>query len=196
MPVPERKGPPPAGGMDTVRWHALAAARLRVPPVWQGVLFPAGSLTARLRARCGAGFTVQVLAETPRRLRRREAAAMRLPVGAPVRWREVYLCCDGQPVVYACSLLPRAALRGPWCDLTHLGSRPLGELLFTRRGVRRGPLDIGCIRPGAPLHRAMSRGLAVPPGALWGRRSMFRLPDAPVVVCEFFLPLALDILHA
>lgn len=195
MPVLEHNGAP-VGGMDAVRWHDLAAARLRVPHVWQGVLFPAGSLTARLRARCGAGFSVQVLAETPRRLRRREAAVMRLPVGAPVRWREVYLCCDGRPVVYACSLLPRAALRGPWRDLTHLGSRPLGELLFTRRGVRRGPLDIGCLRPGSPLHQAMSRGLAVPPGALWGRRSLFHLPDAPVVVCEFFLPFALDILHA
>ena len=99
-------------------------------------------------------------------------------------------------MVYACSLLPSAALRGRWRDLIRLGSRPLGELLFTRRGVRRGPLDIGCLRPGSPLHLAMSRGLAVPPGALWGRRSLFHLPDAPVVVCEFFLPLALDILHA
>ena len=43
-------------GMAAVCWHDLAAARLRVPHVWQTVLFPAESLTARLRASTRLGL--------------------------------------------------------------------------------------------------------------------------------------------
>jgi chorismate--pyruvate lyase len=181
--------------MDTVHWQALAAARVRLPRIWHAALLQTGSLTARLRSCCGERFAVRVLAETRARLGWREARAMGLPVGAPIRLREVYLCCGEEPVVYACSLLPQAAARGRWRDLMRLGSRPLGELLFAHPDVRRGSMALGRLRPGSIAHRALSRGLGVPPGIVWGRRSQFALPGAAVVVCEFFLPAALDVLH-
>jgi chorismate--pyruvate lyase len=181
--------------MDTVRWQALAGGRVRLPRGWHSALLQTGSLTARLRGCCGERFAVRVLAETPARLSWRDARAMGLPVGAPIRLREVYLCCGEEPVVYACSLLPQAAARGRWRGLMRLGSRPLGELLFAHPDVRRGPMMLGCLQPGSIAHRALSRGLAAPPGMVWGRRSHFALPEATVVVCEFFLPAALDVLH-
>lgn len=196
MQEPEEKKRLPRGGIGDVLWRPVSAARFRLPRPWHPVLLHPGSLTARLRARCGAAFSVRVLAESPGRLGATEAVQLQLPAGALVCWREVYLCCHGQPVVYACSLLPRAALRGEWRDLVRLGSRPLGEMLFSHSRVRRGSMDIGQVRPGSPRHRALSRGLAVPPGPVWGRRSTFMLPTAPVVVSEFFLPVALDMLHA
>lgn len=194
MPGPD-EGVPLRGRMDTVRWQTLASGRVPLPRIWHGALLQTGSLTARLRGCCGERFAVRVLAETPARLAWRDARALGLPVGAPLRLREVYLCCGEEPVVYACSLLPLAAARGRWRGLMRLGSRPLGELLFAHPDVRRGPMALGRLRPGSIAHRALSRGLAVPPGVVWGRRSQFALPGAAVVVCEFFLPAALDVLH-
>lgn len=194
MPGPDG-GVPWRGHRDTVRWQTLAAGRLRLPRVWHAALLETGSLTARLRSCCGERFAVRVLAETPMRLTRRDARALGLPVGMPHRLREVYLCCGEEPVVYARSLLPLAAARGRWRGLMRLGSRPLGELLFAYPDVRRGPMALGRLRPGSIAHRALSRGLAASPGIVWGRRSQFALPGTAVVVCEFFLPAALDVLH-
>ncbi len=153
MPGPDGSVPL-RGRMDTVRWQTLAAGRVRLPRIWHGALLQTGSLTARLRGCCGERFAVRVLAETPARLAWRDARALGLPVGAPMRLREVYLCCGEEPVVYACSLLPLAAARGRWRGLMRLGSRPLGELLFAHPDVRRGPMALG----------SSSTGLNRPPG--------------------------------
>ena len=102
--------------------------------------------------------------------------------------REVYLCCDGQPVVFAHSVLPRHSLRGEWQALRRLGAKPLGAALFTHAGVLRTPLSYRKLLPRHPLYRRAVSALRVAPPALWARRSVFMLRNNPILVTEIFLP--------
>jgi chorismate-pyruvate lyase len=77
--------------------------------------------------------------------------------------REVNLCDDGVPLVYAISKIPQNCL-----NLQNLGNKPLGEILF-KNGKR---VDISIAKNGDN----------------WGRKSIFEFENEKVVVCEFFLP--------
>ena len=151
-------------------------------------LFDPGSLTRRLRQCCTKQFRVRVLWQGWSRPGRDEAQALRLRLDAWAWTREVRLFCGEQPWVFARTLIPAATLRGRGRGLTRLGNRPLGDVLFTTPGVRRGPVEIARIVPGQRLHQ---RALADPQSAappLWARRSLFYLDQQPLLVCEIFLP--------
>ena len=100
---------------------------------------------------------------------------------------------DGEPVVFAHTVLPRAP-RGPFCRwLGRLGERSLGALLFAHPGFARGPLHCRRLDARHPLYaRAMAAlGLdATPPTAppLWARRSCFTYDAQRVLVTEVFHP--------
>lgn len=151
-------------------------------------LFDRGSLTGRLRGACPGAFRVRLLGQGWAKPLPGEARRLGL---APVRrvWvREVQLLCADRPWVFARTLIPPATLAGRGRRLTRLGTRPLGEVLFTDPGVRRGLVEAACLRPGQRLHRRIQKHLpeGLPP--VWGRRSLFVLAGRPLLVCEFFLP--------
>lgn len=163
------------------RW--LTAAQLHPAPSalildW---LFDEGSLTRRLTALSDGGFAVQPLAEGWHRMRTDECAALGVPDGSLGWVREVYLKGHGQPWVFARSVAARHALEGSGFDLRLLGSRSLGELLFSDRAFQRGPIEV-CRYPAAclPADVRVERP--------WGRRSLFSRDGLGVLVAEVFLP--------
>jgi chorismate--pyruvate lyase len=171
------------------------------PPRWQNQrpahglpaelarwLFDPGSLTRRLRQCCSNQFRVRVLWQGWSRPSRDEAHALRLRLDAWAWTREVQLLCGSQAWVFARTLIPTATLRGRGRRLTQLGSRPLGEVLFTDPDVRRGPVEIARIGVGQRLHQRAFAGFAESPEAIWGRRSLFHMDKQPLLVCEIFLP--------
>jgi chorismate--pyruvate lyase len=159
-----------------------------LPPRTRASLLDTGSLTARLKARCGPAFHVELLALQDITLDHDLSRLLGLPRGAPAQVREVHLCGAQCRLVFAQSVLPYQSLQGRWRRLLRLGTKPLGQVLFSDRRVRRGELQIACLQPGMRLYQRASAGLDAPPAQLWGRRSLFELPRGPVLVCEFFLP--------
>lgn len=154
----------------SVTWRRADDESLGAAPAWmRSWLAEAGSLTQRLKACCPAGFALEVIAERDGVLDDVEAAAMGMAPGVGARIREVHLCCGGEPRIYARSLLPHTTLTGAGSALAGLGARPLGDALFAYAGIERGPIEVA--RTG--------RG--------WGRRSVFRVDGAPVLVGEWFL---------
>ncbi|MEY4699266.1 MAG: hypothetical protein RIR85_686, partial [Pseudomonadota bacterium] len=87
------------------------------------------------------------------------------------RIREVYLCVNNVPVVFARSVLPTSSSTGVNRDVLQLGSKPLGEVLF-----KKGK---------API---LLRQITEVPGLGWGRRSLYQLRGHPILISEFFLP--------
>jgi chorismate--pyruvate lyase len=189
------------------RWRgvALAAGGMR------GWLTDRGSLTLRLK-QTSKRFQVVRLAQGRSRVCIDEAACL---VPAAVRSagkkagrsasprtlgflvREVLLECDGRPTVFAHSVIDARALAGGWRWLAGLGTRPLGEALFSDPRVRRGPLAFRQLRAPDPryLHAASAlaaRGLPVPSG-LWARRSVFSAGQWQLLVTEVFLPAVADL---
>jgi chorismate--pyruvate lyase len=146
-----------------------------------------GSLTRRLKSRC-ASFRVVPLATGPARANADEYALLGMVPGTRAYVREVMLLCDEVPVVFAHSVLPPAGLRGGWDGITRLGSRSLGEALFSDHRIERQPLAFRRVQRGHPLYRAAASHQAAAAASLWARRSVFCLNRHPLLVTEVFLP--------
>ena len=152
-----------------------------------------GSLTQHLRCHIGP-VTVRRLNQGRGIARADEAAALGLPAlpGQRVHVREVLLSCDDQPLVMARSVCESRHLRGPWRALKGLGSRPLAELLFHDREVRRLPLSSTTFAPHSRLGRVQAEqwtqatGMAWPAAGFWQRRSIFVRRGAALLVAELF----------
>jgi chorismate--pyruvate lyase len=151
-----------------------------------------GSLTQRLKSRC-ASFRVVPLATGLARPNPDEYALLRLTPGARAYVREVMLLCNEVPVVFAHSVLPHSSLRGGWNGITRLGSRSLGEALFSDHRIERQPLAYRHLGRSHPLFDAVSRQQSLGVDHLWARRSVFCLNAHPLLVTEVFLP-AIDAL--
>ncbi|HRP77029.1 MAG TPA: chorismate lyase [Rhodocyclaceae bacterium] len=170
------------------RWRARPS-RAGTPSELRPWLTDRGSLTARIRARCGR-FSVSVLRQTLGRAHPDEAALFGLRWGERVWVREVLLVADGVPVVFARSVLPFRNVRGAWNLFHGIGSRPLGAALFADPRIERMPLNSSCLdRRDARYHRAIeASGMVDSPQRLWARRSVFRLRRRALLVTEVFLP--------
>jgi chorismate--pyruvate lyase len=172
------------------RW--LTANQLQPTPaagVYSWLFVNQDSLTQRLIELSAEHFSVSPLSEGWQRLRNDECSALGVPDGSQGWVREVYLRGHGQPWVFARSVAARSALEGSGMGLDQLGSRSLGELLFSDRAFERGPLQ-ACRYPAAWLP------LEVRAERLWARRSCFSRGALAVLVAEVFLPafwLAADI---
>lgn len=105
--------------------------------------------------------------------------------------REVALLCDGQPVVFAHTVLPfrpRGALTR-WFE--RLGSRSLGAVLFSHHGFSRGALRTRRIDHRHALYQPTIDAMQLAPSApptLWARRSRFVFRSQSVLVTEVFSP--------
>ncbi len=175
---------PPCRRAGAARWRWASALRhgeleAAVAP-W---LLDTGSLTLRLRQSCGGRFSVELLGQRWQRPAPCERRLLGLGDRAVALVRQVALRCGGEAVVYARTVLPVALLRSRYRHLARLGGRPLGEVLFRDRSMRRGAVQL--VRLDG---RRWPEGLERAPRPLWGRRSLFRLGGAPLLVSEFFVP--------
>ena len=80
--------------------------------------------------------------------------------------REVFLCGDNNPVVFARSVIPKNTKTE---SIMKIGNKPLGEILFTDPNIFREPIEI-------TFHND-----------IWGRRSIFVMNNSRILVSEFFL---------
>lgn len=146
-----------------------------------------GSLTLRIQQRCGH-FSVRDVKSTQARIALDESALLGIQPQQFAWSREVFLCADDQPVVFAHSACETRHLRGAWQALRHLGDKPLGALLFSQPQITRRPLRYKALHAHHPLYRRAASVLSAPPDRLWARRSLFYLNNAPLLVTEVFLP--------
>ena len=162
--------------------------RSSIPPDLSGWLLDTASLTLRLQRLCPGKFQVRVLSQAWGVPRIDEARVLEMKPGRLAIIRQVQLLCDGQPRVYARTVIPVTSLRGKLQRLAHLGTRPLGGMLFADPGMQRGVVELARISRGQSLYQAATRHMRQRPAAIWGRRSVFRLSGRPLLVSEVFLP--------
>ncbi|MBC9248796.1 chorismate--pyruvate lyase [Pseudomonas alcaligenes] len=172
---------PPASLAHPPRWLNAAQLHPAPAPLQRDWLFDRDSLTRRLTALSAGQFSVLPLQQGWQVLRVDECAALQLPAGSQGWVREVFLRGAGQAWVFARSVAARSALEGSGLDLGKLGSRSLGELLFSDRAFSREELQV-CRYPAAWLPAEVREE------RLWGRRSCFWRDGLGVLVAEVFLP--------
>jgi chorismate--pyruvate lyase len=171
------------------RWLPLASLhRLQVPRSLVRWLADDASLTRRLQSLCGGGFHVRVVYQGWGRPSLGESRLLRMRRAETAILRAVELRCEAEPWVYARTVIPARSLRGAVRRLSRLGERPLGGVLFSDPGARRGTTQVARLRPGHSLFQSAASSLQATPGELWGRRTLFFLSGRALLVNEIFLP--------
>lgn len=136
-----------------------------------------GSLTKQLLTLSNNQFRVELLAEEWVTLNAVNLRRHFGPVANSHRFwsRKVVLWGNEQKWVAAHTLVPEHSFMSPLRQVIELGTKPLGEFLFSHADLLRSEMDFS---PADQLG--------------WGRRSLFFLYKKPVMVAEFFLPTLLD----
>ncbi|OUM07555.1 chorismate--pyruvate lyase [Pseudomonas syringae] len=159
-------------------------------------LFHQESLTRRLDRLSDGGFSVLPLFEGWQPLRLDECVALELPPDSEGWVREVYLQGNGCHWVFARSVAARSALQDGGLHMDRLGTRSLGELLFSDPAFTRGTLQV-CHYPTSwlPNAKAASTLSSAQASPLWARRSRFSRGALSVLVAEVFLPALCNAIH-
>lgn len=137
--------PPPAA----VHW--LPESRLHElthDAHWRSWLLERGSMTVRLQS-CYAEVRVEVESQGLAPVLGDEAQALGLGSGldtARRTWvRQVTLWCGAQVLLQARSVVPGWAPGNAWHELAHLGTQPLGHLLFSMPDISRSPFEVAWV---------------------------------------------------
>lgn len=112
-----------------------------------------------------------------------EASVMSLANEHSALIRQVLLCCDGRPLVYARTVIPVTTIQGAQRRYANMGNRPLGAMLFADRTMKREEVQIARLPVSHQANNYSTIG-----GPIWGRRSVFRVSAKPILVSEYFLP--------
>lgn len=176
--------------------EALVLSKLFSPAFWHSPLVRAprhlrpwlreqGSLTQRLVAHFPK-FSVRVLRQGYFRAHCDEQLIL-TPRFERVATREVLLCSQNTPLVFAHSITTRNSLRRGFYLLGRTGSRPLGALLFADPKIKRSSLSFRQIDQRHPLWRKAVAAAGAQAKTLWARRSVFYSGQDQLLITEVFL---------
>jgi chorismate--pyruvate lyase len=180
---------PDQQNLQPTRWCPRRCyLRNDIPADLAGWLLDPASLTKRLLQLCPGTFRVRLLSQQWGRPRTDEAQALGMRYDGQAILRQVQLLCDDRPWVYARTVIPANSMRGKLQRLAHLGTKPLGAMLFADPAMRRGIVELARITRGQQLYIDALQRSQKRADAIWGRRSVFRIAGKPLLVSEIFLP--------
>ncbi len=145
------------------------------------------SLTEKIKLKCRGQFSVNVLCHELIPAPDYTYDALEIKPGAELLHREVTLCDNEVPLVFACSLLPGDALVGRFREIRKLGARPLGHWIFSEPVLHRQSMEFSTIQSDAELFNRLQIHNPMT-GKIPGRKTVFTGADYPFIVSEFFLP--------
>jgi chorismate--pyruvate lyase len=168
-----------------------SGTRHTLPENVQSWTYEPGSLTQRLRDYYGDAIGVKVLLQqwsTPFLSERR---LLKLRENRYSLIREVLLHADGKPLILARTIIPAKTIKVAKSNLAHLGSRPLGEVIFSYPKLERIEMDVTLIDQPPWTPSAIAEANIDQP--TWGRRTVYAIAHRQMLVSEFFLPGVLDV---
>ena len=166
-------------------WRVIASERgSGLPKPWRDWLLHHGSLTARLQQRCAGQLTVEVLSQDWRVPVSSEQRHLALEPEQTALVREVVLSGNGDPWVYARSIIPKATFECALKPGHELGDEPLGAWLFSEPSMTRGAIEVAKVTRDYLIAFQPSHYVC----QMWARRSVFRVRAKPLLVIEVFLP--------
>jgi chorismate lyase len=154
-------------------------------------IYEAGSLTKRLRCYYGDSFAVKILFHHWKPAFLSECRQLHLPHQQYNLVREVLLHANDKPLILARTILPEKTIRVAKRNLSHLGTRPLGEVIFSYPDLQRLQLEVCELNP-TDWSNQLRNEVALEQ-SIWGRRTVYAIKHQPMLVSEFFLPGALEV---
>lgn len=162
-----------------------------LPSPAQSWIYEPGSITQRLRSYYGDAVRVKILFHQWRVPFLSERKLLKLKNSRYALTREVMLHADGKPLVLARTIIPEATVKGARRNLSHLGNRPLGEVIFSYPKLERQEMDFTLVEPATWTPEAVLENRI--DQSIWGRRTIYAIRHRKMLVNEFFLPDTLKI---
>jgi chorismate--pyruvate lyase len=160
--------------------------RHTLPENVQSWIYESGSLTQRLRDFYGDAIGVKILLQQWNTPFLTERKLLALPENKYSLIREVLLHADGKPLILARTIIPKITIKVAKSNLAHLGSRPLGEVIFSYPKLERIEMDVTLINSSTWKPSAID---AVNINqSIYGRRTVYAIAQRQMLVSEFFLP--------
>ncbi len=153
-------------------------------------IYETNSLTRRLRKTYGHAFAVEILFHRWKPAFLSECNLLNLPYQQFNLVREVLLHANGTPLILARTILPEHTIKIAKRNLSHLGTRPLGEVIFSYPKLERLELNTSCV-PYSLWTQDLTNKVDVAQ-EVWGRRTVYAIQKQKMLVSEFFMPGALD----
>ncbi|WP_394224226.1 chorismate--pyruvate lyase family protein [Alteromonas gracilis] len=139
-------------------------------------LLDTGSLTERVQSLC-KHFSLELIGQQGQIPHDNELSLLHANGDTHYQAREILLCGDHQPWVFARSIIPQAFVDS---ELSDLGKEPLGKRLFNDARFTRSAFQLCTVSASQfGIHNTQR---------LWGRRSLFTLDNYSMIVAEVFLP--------
>lgn len=170
---------------SSVQWQEKTAATLCTKNILSWLL-DSSSLTSKLERQCNQ-FSVQVRREIKTSCKE-SLLSQHFPSSEKVLVREVLLCCDNIPYVFAQTEIPYSTLSQTQEQLANIGSESLGNILFQDKTLKRSNIEIAEFCHGSEVHTLSESLQQFCDHSLWARRSVFYVQGKPLLVSEVFLP--------
>ncbi|MCK5831074.1 MAG: chorismate lyase [Methylococcales bacterium] len=154
-------------------------------------IYEKGSITKRLRSIYGQSVTVEILFHRWKPAYLSECNLLKLPHQQFNLIREVLLHADGKPLILARTILPKQTIKVAKRNLSHLGTRPLGEVIFSYPKLERLELNFCSIPPH--LWTSSLANKINSTQQVWGRRTVYAIQGQKLLVSEFFMTGALEL---
>ena len=146
------------------------------------------SLTQRVIAFCQGQFRVRLLQQQWCNPLVSEARFLSVKNTELSMIREVELLCNATPLVFARTIIPGSSFTGKARQLSCLGEKPLGAVLFSDPTTVRNKIQVARLLPRHALYNSAVAHIESKPDELWGRRTLFEFAGKPLLVNEIFLP--------
>ncbi|MFK5950794.1 MAG: chorismate lyase [Methylococcales bacterium] len=154
-------------------------------------VYEKNSLTRRLKYTYGNDFAVEILFHRWKPAFLGECNLLNLPQQQFNLVREVLLHANGKPLILARTILPEKTIKIAKRNLSHLGTRPLGEVIFSYPKLERLDLNISHI-PYSLWTEELTKRVNIE-SYVWGRRTVYAIQKQKMLVSEFFMPGALEV---
>jgi len=171
-------------------WHKYSPYFVnRAPNILKPWLNEQNSLTQAVVNSCVGKFKVRIYRQHWGKVTLSEQNQLNIQSNTYCFIRQVHLFCNNTPWIFARTVVPISTLRGELEKLTHLGTQPLGAILFANPIIQRDNIEIAKIDYRNEIYQfAMEFSKTNNNTDIWGRRSRFTLKRKPLLVSEIFLP--------
>lgn len=168
------------------RWQSAGLVhRVSTDNTLQTWLLDSASLTAKIRQIC-ADMQVHILSEKWQIPLPTERQQLGMADGEKAWIRCVVLHCHNRPLIYARTVIPKCHAGNRWYALKKLGNRPLGEVLFQLKQVKRHPFDVA-LWPSLDWPHLAEFDSTPTTAKSYARKSLFEQHGQPLLLTEVFL---------
>jgi chorismate--pyruvate lyase len=167
----------------------LPGTSQKIPEANASWIYEPESITRRLRCLFGE-VKVEILFHQQRLPFLSESRLLKQPRNRYCLTREVMLSAKGKPLIIARTIIPKKTLIGAQRNLSRLGTRPLGEVIFSYPKLQRLDMQVALIKPSIWSFDVANKIHLEQ--AIWGRRTVYAINNRQMLVSEFFLPEILE----